>query len=166
MSAVIASGRLNSIINSVPEGSTAERFLAQPMRHRESSAHCSADQQTFAAASQAADQHSAAGAETNLGQVLAIVAVTLELAFGVDIGSVAQIGVHHGGVQHVALAVGQDYRLGKNSDGRLARNAPRFVDLGDPSLHRGADGDYGLSIEHHRVHHPPGEGIAFLAGES
>jgi hypothetical protein len=34
-----------------------------------------------------------------------------ELAFGIDIGSVAQIGVHHGGVQHVALAVGQDYCL-------------------------------------------------------
>src|ERR1700730_4791027 len=136
------------------------------MRNREGGANSSTDQQTLTVMGQSPDQHASAGAHADFGQVLSIHTVTLELSFCIHIGSVAQTGVYHGRVKHVAFTVGQYYCFGKNSDSGFARDAAWFVDLGHPPLHGGADRNYGLSGEHDSVHHSPGEGIAFLAGES
>src|SRR6266478_9492716 len=102
------------------------------MRNRKRSANPSADEKTLASAGQAAHQHAAAGAHADFGEVFSVNAVTLELAFGIHVSSVVvQTGDYHDRVERVAFAIGQDDCLGKNANGRLARDAARFIDLGD-----------------------------------
>ena len=82
-------GRFNSITNSVPAGSIAERCLPSQCVTVTVAPTAPPMSNAFAAARQSTDEHSAAGSHANFGEIFAVVARAFELPFRVDVGAVA-----------------------------------------------------------------------------
>ena len=89
----------------------------------------------------------------------------LELTFFVHIGSIAQAGVDHWCVEHVALAVWQNHSLREESNGGLAGNTPRLIHFCDSSFDPGAGWNHGLATQNDSFCDSAGEGISALAGK-
>jgi hypothetical protein len=99
-----------------------------------------------------------------LQSVAAVVCGTLELPFRTHVRAFdARVGESR--VQIVALAIGHDHGLGKNPDGRFARNTAWLAHFGDASFDCGACGNYGLSVDNHGLADAAAEGIAGLIAE-
>src|ERR1700693_5810728 len=98
------------------------------------SADGSPDQESRSAADPPADQHPGASSASHFDLISAVVTRSLELSFFVDIGSV-DVGIDQHGVQHEALAVGQDDMLGEDPDRRLALDPPGLAQSRDTALH-------------------------------
>src|SRR5258708_8801612 len=109
-------------------------MLAEPVCDGRGGTDGSADEQAFAAACQATDEHSPAGAHANFGEILAVVTSAFELPFGVDIGAVASVGVNERRVQHEPIPIAKDQVFGEDDDGGLAGNAAGLCHSFEPLL--------------------------------
>src|SRR5580693_9495669 len=102
-------------------------MFSEPVNAGRARADCSADKDSRRTADQAADQHATGRTAAGFYLVAAVVTGPFELAFLVDVRAASGVGVNQRGIEKESFAGRQDKGLGQNSDGRLARNAARFV---------------------------------------
>src|SRR5208282_412863 len=122
--------------------------LAEPVCDGYGGADGSANEKAFAAARESTDEHSAASAHADFGEIFGVVAVAFELPFGVDVGAAAGVGVNQRSVQHEPVSIGKDKVFGEDGDGGPAGNAPRLIRFRDATLDSRADRNHGFSVHY------------------
>jgi len=115
---------------------------------------------------QTANQHSAAGAHADLGQVFSVNAVTLETGLQCLTSCRCAGWCPRPPREHVSVRRWAGRRFGKIPIVGLPATRRGSIDFRDPPCTVAPSGIYGLSIEDYILRNPAGEGIAFFAGES